>query len=189
MATEQTAQAARAEAGAVADKMKEETKSVAQQAQQQASTAVHQVRRDVASRANEEAGKFAQTLHDTSRQLHSMASASEDQGIASTLVREGSNATEKLANRLDEGGIEAVMADVRSWARRQPGAFLLGGLTAGFIAGRLVRNMSSDNDDTSSNFGNGYRQLPASTDLGGPLDPGVGLSERLDPGVGIGGAV
>ena len=65
MATEQTAQAARAEAGAVADKVKEETKNVAQQAQQQATTALRQVQGDLRDRANDETSKFAQTLHDT----------------------------------------------------------------------------------------------------------------------------
>ena len=111
MATEQTAQTARAEAGAVAGTVKDETKNVAQEAQQQASSALHQVQDDVRARANEEATKFAQTLHDTSRQLQSMAGATDDQGVASSLVREGANATERLASRLDQGGVDAVMAD------------------------------------------------------------------------------
>jgi hypothetical protein len=176
MATEQTAQTARAEAGAVAEKVKEETKTVAQQAQQQASSAVHQVQQDVRQRANEEATKFAQTLHETSRQLQQMSGAADDQGVAATLVREGSNATERLASRLDQGGLDAVMADIRSWARRQPGTFLLGAAAAGFVAGRLVRNLSGDG--TSSNAGNGYRAMPTTPEL----------SDRLDPELGIGGA-
>jgi hypothetical protein len=81
------------------------------------------------------------------------------------------------------------MADLRSWARRQPGAFLLGSLAAGFVAGRLVRNLSSDGDDSSSNFGNGHRSLPASAGFAEPSRPPSGVSDRLDPGAGIGGAV
>ena len=99
MATEQTVQTARAEAGAVAGTVKEETKNVAQEAQQQASSALHQVQDDVRTRANEEATKFAQTLHNTSQQLQSMAGAAGDNGVASSLVREGASATERLATR------------------------------------------------------------------------------------------
>ena len=118
MATEQTVQTARAEAGAVAGTVKEETKNVAEEAQQQASSALHQVQDDVRTRANEEATKFAQTLHNTSQQLQSMAGAAGDNGVASSLVREGASATERLATRLDQGGVEALMADARAFARR-----------------------------------------------------------------------
>jgi hypothetical protein len=166
MASEQTAQNARAEAGAVADTVREETKNVAQQAQQQATSALHQVQGDVRSRADVEAQKFAQTLHDTSRQLGSMAGAANEQGMASNLVREGANATERLASRLDESGIDGVMADMRSWARRRPGAFLFGAVAAGFVTGRVVRNLSSDGQMAPQNGGNGFRTLPATTATG-----------------------
>ena len=162
MATEQTAQTARAEAGAVAGTVKEETKNVAQEAQQQASSALHQVQDDVRTRANEEATKFAQTLHDTSKQLQSMAGAAGDQGVASSLVREGANATERLASRLDQGGVDAVMADARSFARRKPGAFLLGAVTVGFLTGRLARNLSGGSQPAPNGADNGHRAIPAS---------------------------
>jgi hypothetical protein len=167
MATEQTAQTAKAEAGAVAGSVKDETKNVAQAAQQQASSALHQVQDDVRNRAKEEATKVAQTLHDTSRKLQSMAGAGGDQGVASSLVREGAHATERLATRLDQGGVDAVMADVRSFARRRPGAFLLGAVTVGFVSGRLVRNMSGSGQATPNGEGNGSRLLPASSESDG----------------------
>jgi hypothetical protein len=176
MATEQTAQTARAEAGAVADTVKDETRQVAQQAQQQATNALHQIQGDVRTRANEEATKFAQTLHETSRQLQTMADHSGEQGFVASLVREGSNATERLGTRLDQGGLDAVMSDMRSWARRQPGTFLLGAVAAGFAVGRLVRNMRDDDASNVGDNGNGYRALPSSASLGDRLDPmrGVG---------------
>jgi hypothetical protein len=175
MATEQTAQTARAEAGAVADTVKDETWNVAQQAQQQATNALHQVQGDVRSRANEEATKFAQTLHGTSRQLQTMANGAGEQGFVASLVREGSDATERLATRLDQGGLDAVMADMRSWARRQPGTFLLGAVAAGFVVGRLVRNRSHDGASNGSDTGNAYRALPATASLGDRLDPARGV--------------
>jgi hypothetical protein len=65
-------------------------------------------------------------------------------------MSEGAQAANRFASRLDEGGIERAVADVRSWARRNPGGFLLGAAVAGFVAGRLARNLSSDNG-TSGN--------------------------------------
>lgn len=51
--------------------------------------------------------------------------------------------------KLDGGGADRVMADVRSWARRNPGGFLLGAAVTGFVAGRVARNFASN--DGSSN--------------------------------------
>jgi len=177
MATEQTAQTARAEAGAVAESVKDETKNVAQEAKQQATHALHQVQEDVRCRANEEASKFAQTLHDTSRQLQSMVDASSEQGFVASLVREGSGATERLATRLDQGGLDAIMADMRSWARRQPGTFVFGALAAGFVVGRLARNLGDSNGSPRVDDENGYRARSAS----------ASLSDRLDPARAVGG--
>ena len=164
MATEQTAQTARAEAGAVAGTVKEETKNVAQEAQQQASSALHQVQDDVRTRANEEATKFAQTLHDTSQQLQSMAGAAGGDGVASSLVREGANATERLASRLDQGGVEAVMADARARLRAAGRVRSCSARsTVGFLTGRLVRNLSGRSQPAPTDADNGHRAIPAST--------------------------
>jgi hypothetical protein len=176
MATEQTAQAARAKAGAVAGTVKEETKNVAQEAQAQTSSALHKVQDDVRTRANDEATKFAQTLHATSRQLQSMAGAAGDDGVASSLVREGANATERLASRLDQGGVDAVMADARAFARRRPGAFLLGAVTVGFLTGRLVRNLSGGSQSAPHDADNGHRASPASGEVGGAFDSPAGTN-------------
>lgn len=174
MATEQMAENARAEAGAVAGTLKEETKNVAQEAQQQAADTLRQVQDDVRVRANEEATKVAQTLHSTSRQLQSMAGATDQQGLAARLTREGANAAEKLATRLDQGGLDAIMADLRSWARRQPGTFLLGALAAGFVTGRLVRNLAGDEQaQSAAHTGNGHAAYPDAVDLrGSETSPG-----------------
>jgi len=151
MQTQETAQAAKAEAGAVVGTVKDETKNVAREVQGQARNALHQVRDDVRQRADDEATKFASTLHDAGRQLTSMADAAPDQGLAASLAREGGNLAEQIAGRLDLGGLDAVMADVRSWARRSPGMFLFGAAVTGFVAGRVLRNVAGDGDSDGNN--------------------------------------
>jgi hypothetical protein len=140
----QTEQSARAEAGAMAETMKDETKNVAREVQQQARTALHQVQDDLRSRADTEATRFAETLHATGQQLSSMADAATDQGLMPTIVRDGAQAVERLAGRLDQGGLDAITGDIRRWARRSPGSFLLGAGALGFLAGRLARNLSGN---------------------------------------------
>ena len=161
MQTEQPAQGAREQAGAIAETVKSTTKDVAGEAKQQAKSALSQMRDDAKTRADDEAGRVAQTLRQTSEQLHSV-SANTDQGLVSTLAQEGARATERLAGRLDEGGVDAVLADVRSFARRNPGSFLVGAAFAGFVAGRIARNLS---DGVGSLMGDdGSREFPANGD-------------------------
>jgi hypothetical protein len=89
-----------------------------------------------------------------------MADASgAEPGLAGAVVRETAGVAERLAGRLDAGGLEAVGADLRSFARRRPGAFLLGAAAVGFVAVRVARNLSADGNSQAaagfSSYGNG----------------------------------
>ena len=161
----QTEQSARAEAGAVAETVKDETKGVAREARQQAGTAFHQIQDDVRSRAEAEATRFAETLHATGRQLSSMADAATGGGVMPSIVREGATAVERLGTRLDQGGVDAVMADVRRWARRSPGSFLLGAAALGFVTGRVARNLTgSGGSSTASHLQSGGAETMGSAE-------------------------
>jgi vacuolar-type H+-ATPase subunit H len=136
--------ATREQASNVAGTAKEQAAEVAQKATEQARSAFQQVMDDAKHRAGDEAGKLAESMRNTSDQLRSMADAGSQSGVAHSLVREGANAAERLASTLEQGGFEGALADVRTFARRRPGAFLFGAATLGFVAGRAVRNMSSE---------------------------------------------
>jgi uncharacterized protein YjbJ (UPF0337 family) len=185
--TENTTSKAREQAGEVAGTAKEEAKGVAREASQQARESVRNLQGDIRSRANEQATKVSQTLRDTSRQLHSMAdSSSESNNVMSSLVREGANAADRLAGRLDQGGVEAVMADVRAWGRRNPGTFLLGAATLGFITGRIVRNMSSDggNGHTTKQFASNVQGRTSAGLTPGTTGTTPGTSTEFTPAPG-----
>jgi hypothetical protein len=151
---EQAASATREQATQVADSAKERARDVVHEAREQAQSTVRRVQGDIRERADQETSKFAQTLRDASRQMFAMADAGEresEQGsLAGGLVREGAQAADRLASHLDEGGLDRVMADVRTWARRNPGGFLLGAAVAGFVAGRLARNLAGDGASTGT---------------------------------------
>jgi len=127
------------------------------------------LQQDAKERANEEASKLAQTLHQTSNQLRSMAGATDQQGLARTLAEEGASAAEQFATRLENGGVDRLVADARSWARRNPGTFLLGALAAGVVVGRLVRNMSDEGSTEGQAPATGYG---SQTLYGGRTDGG-----------------
>jgi hypothetical protein len=144
----QTARTTQEEMSNVAGTVSTQTREVVHEAKEQARSSLHGVMEDTRQRANEQAAKVAETLHQTSTRLRAMADAGQEQdgqgALATTVVREGATAAERLASRLEQGGADALMADVRAWARRRPGSFLLGAAVTGFLAGRVVRNYSSD---------------------------------------------
>ena len=147
---------ARTQATEVASTAKDEARDVMQQAKEQAKSTARQLQNDLRDRANSEATKFAQTLREASYRMHTMAdSAGSEQSLPASAVREGAQAAERLASRLDEGGLDSIMADFRTWARRNPGGFLLGGAVAGFIVGRAARNFTN-NGGTTTNGSNGH---------------------------------
>jgi vacuolar-type H+-ATPase subunit H len=139
--TQQTASAAKEEAGTIAEEAKDETRELAGEAKQQARTVVGEVQNDLHARADEEATKVAGTLHSAGEQLRRMAAAAPD-GILITVALEGAGGAERLASRLDAGGLDAVATDLRRWARRNPGSFLLGATAFGFVAGRVLRHVN-----------------------------------------------
>ena len=86
-----------------------------------------------------------------------MADAGDDGGVMPSLVREGASAVERIGTRLDQGGLDAVMSDVRRWARRSPGSFLLGAAALGFVAGRVARNLAGSDESHTDTMGSAER--------------------------------
>ena len=57
-----------------------------------------------------------------------------------SFVRQAADKTGQFAQRLDEGGIDRVTADVKQFARQRPGLFLTSAFGLGVVAGRTLRN-------------------------------------------------
>jgi predicted phage gp36 major capsid-like protein len=151
-----TVETAKTEMSSVTDHAAQQARVVTREAGEQARSAIDRVQDDLRTRADEEVGKLARTLHETSDQLRAMSGVGgNESSMPATLAQEGAQAAERLASRLEEGA-DTVLADVRSWARRNPGGFLLGAAVGGFVIGRVVRNLPSSNDGRrSATPGNG----------------------------------
>jgi hypothetical protein len=114
---------------------KEEASNVASTAtqggQQVAGTAVEQGRRV----ADEAAAQARTVLEDARQQVTEQAG--------------------QVAGWLENREPADVLDDVRSFARRRPGTFLMVAAAAGLVAGRLTRGAVDDRRDTSSSSGMG----------------------------------
>jgi hypothetical protein len=67
-----------------------------------------------------------------------MAGAAEP-GLLTDVTRQLADAADRTGGRMEQGGLQSVADELRSFARRQPGVFLLGAGLAGFLAARLLR--------------------------------------------------
>jgi uncharacterized protein YjbJ (UPF0337 family) len=116
---------------------RDEAAGVAQEATAQARDLVGEARGQVRQQVDVQKGRVVDLLREISDDLEQMADRSDRSGVASDLVRQAAERA-RDARRYLEGDANPV-DDVRRFARRRPGAFLLGALAAGVLAGRATR--------------------------------------------------
>jgi hypothetical protein len=167
-AKEQAKQAA----GTAADETKHvagvaqgEAQRVASEARSQVQGLVSQATSQVEDQSRTQLGRLAETLRSFGDDLEKMASQSE--GPASGLAHEVADRTRGLSSHLDGREPRELLEDVRRFARRKPGAFLLGALAAGVVAGRLTRGAkAAQSSDLSSDQSSAY---PTTAGYSGPV--------------------
>lgn len=188
-------------ASEVAGSAKSEAKSVVADAKDQAATVLHQSRGELRDRASEQAKALSSTLGDFASQLGDMAGGSSDPDAPmARLASSVSDSMHQGAQRLDEGGVDGLLDDVKRFARNRPGAFLLASVAAGFAVGRLAKHAdlqqsaqhakdaaTPDDDDaeTPTSLGSGDQQAvgtgsgTASLDSGDAVAGGTGVQGGL----------
>jgi hypothetical protein len=163
----------------------EEIQNVASEAKDQARNLVNEAMVQVSEQTGTQRDRLVDTLQSLSSDLDQMASSSDSSGLASELARQGAERARALSLRLDGRDPSDLLDDVRSFARRRPGMFLLGALAAGVVVGRLVRGAKegSGTSDTYSATNTPSPYIPsqyASTGAGydeaGAGDPFAGPS-------------
>jgi cell division septum initiation protein DivIVA len=85
-----------------------------------------------------------------SEELDTMASASDDPGIASSLARRASGYLSTAGEWLEDRGPDEVFAEVARYARRSPGTFLAIAAGLGLVAGRVARSLKDDSSSGES---------------------------------------
>lgn len=134
------ADTARAQASDVAATTTEQARAVASDARFEARRVVQDSRRQLMDQANEQTNRLAGSVRGVSSQLQTVVRGGQPpQGLVGDLASQAADASARLADHLESRGPEQLLDDVRRFARRRPGTFLLGALGAGMLAGRLVR--------------------------------------------------
>jgi hypothetical protein len=137
---------------------------------------VHEATDQVSAQASEQSQRLSALLRDLGDELKQMASAGSG-GTATELAHHASERAHHAAGYLDGRQPSELLEDLRSYARRRPGAFLTGAALLGLATGRLGRGMKhSDKGDGAANA-TGYGV--ASTEPGDLSYP-VPASQEID---------
>jgi hypothetical protein len=137
-AASQTAATATEGAKQVASEAAQQVTEVTRQATDQARELVGQAQSQLHEQATTQTERAAGGLADVGRQLRALGDGRSDEaGFAADAARQLAEKVEQFAGRIQERGFDGTVEDLKSFARRRPGVFLLGAAAAGFAAVRL----------------------------------------------------
>jgi hypothetical protein len=123
----------------VAGTAAEQAANVAQEVKAQARDLVGEARGQVKGQAQAGQQKAADGIRSLSQELREMADGGQQSGMVSEVARQAADRADGLADWLGRREPADLIEEVRSFARRRPGAFLLGAAIAGVVVGRLTR--------------------------------------------------
>ncbi len=141
-----TADAGKQVAGTAA----EQAQQVTQETRRQAQDLLAQGRSQATEQARNGQQKAAGSLSALAEELRTLTDGEGGSGPAHDLVRQATDAVDGLAGHLRDREPADLLADVRSFARRRPGLFLLGAAVAGVVAGRLTTGVVAAHKDEGS---------------------------------------
>jgi hypothetical protein len=153
----------------VAGAAAEQGRRIADEAAQQARNLLDDARQQVSRQAGDQQHKAAESLRALGDELATMADGSHDQGLGSQLVRQASDQVQQVASWLSDSEPGSVLDDVRGFAQRRPGTFLLAAAAAGLLAGRLTRGAVDERRNGSGGNGD-VDSVPAAQRSGSGLD-------------------
>ncbi|MGY4642309.1 hypothetical protein [Cellulomonas sp. URHB0016] len=146
------------------DEARSEASAVAQEAQQRVGDLWSQARTEVSGQVGGQQNRLAGGLRSFGDQLHQMADAPAEQSVASDVVREVASRVGTLGRWLEDHEPDEVLDEVRRFARRRPGTFLLAAAAAGVVVGRLTRGLKDAGPATQSTD---HRRQPAGSSTNG----------------------
>jgi len=136
----------------VIEESKQQASRVATEAGNQASDLLRQGVGQINSQAGHQQQRLAESVHSMAHELGAMASASDQSGPMTGVVQEASRRGGEMAHWLENHEPSDILDQLRSFARRRPGTFLLGAAAAGVLVGRLTRGLAAEakNENQSS---------------------------------------
>jgi hypothetical protein len=146
----QAASAAGDAGSKVLDEARGGASEVKTEAQQQARELWTQARTELTEQSSVQQQRLAGGLRSFADQLHQMADAPEERGLASDLARQLGDRASGVGYWLEDRGPQDVIEELRSFARRRPGTFVLVAAGAGLLVGRLTRALKDGPPETTT---------------------------------------
>lgn len=124
----------------VADVARDQAQDVIRESQQQARNLMDEAMTQVDEQSRAQRDRLVSTLRSFGDDLERMTRGEQvSGGMAQDVTRQVADGARSLSSRMDGREPADLLDEVRSFARRRPGTFLLGALAAGVVAGRLTR--------------------------------------------------
>jgi len=154
-ATGAVVQVARDDARELAGSVKERANELTSQISTQGRSLLEEARSQVAGQARNGTERLAGSFRQFGEQVQALAEGRPDEAPAlSEYLWRAADTAYGAADRLhafaddvEDRGFSGVLEDVQTFARRRPGAFLLGAAALGFGIGRLVKAQREDADE------------------------------------------
>ncbi|GIG86031.1 hypothetical protein [Plantactinospora endophytica] len=165
----ETGQRASQMGGGLAHSAADRGRDVAGEAGRQAQQLMGQASTELKQQAGAQQHRAASGLRALGEELRAMSERTDRPGMATDLVRHAADRAQQAAQWLDQREPGMVVADVRDYARRNPGLFLAGAAIAGVLAGRLTRSrdvLRGDDQQSSMGHPDGMRGRPGSAPSG-----------------------
>ena len=158
----------------VADTAASGAKDVASEAATQLRQLFTQLRGELDDQASVQGERAASGLRSLADELREMASSSSQKGVAGEAAGQAADRAASAADWLENRQPGDMLEELRSLARRRPGAFLLGAAVLGVVGGRLTRGLTAE-----SGGGSGTETPTRSTTGASPATPP--LSSGVSP--------
>ncbi|MGK5742299.1 hypothetical protein [Micromonospora sp. URMC 103] len=167
--------------GAVAETAREQGREVGREAARQARNLYGEARSQLAGQAGEQQRRAAGGLRSLADEMRTMAEQGGQSGPVSELARQAADRVHGVAGWIESREPGDLITEVRDYARRNPGTFLVGAAVLGVLAGRLTRNLSASGDDSGQRQFQGAYDDPERTAVL-PTQTPPHVSEQVPPG-------
>jgi len=155
---EQVAADAREQAEEVAATARQSAAEVTEEAKHQAIDLAEDARRQLHDQARQQTDHLGAAIQDLGHKLHALADGrTEETGQVGEYTDRIADQVDRIGGRVQELGFDGTVDELQRFARRRPGAFLLGAAAAGFAVSRLGRGAK---DAQQQRGGEGRTSLP-----------------------------
>ena len=127
----------------------EQATNLASEAASHARNLLDEAQSQLEEQSRSQRNRLVETLSTFSDDANGMAEHGSD-GLAAEAARQVATRTRNLSTWLDGREPRELLDEVRGFARRKPGTFLVGALAAGVVAGRFARSAASSGGGSST---------------------------------------